>query len=74
MHLRSYLLRSFTGDKNQQVSKRLKQSFAVVCLFAGAAFAHCTDPGTRHAIAGNFSVELYGPVDTRPGTYGHDLC
>jgi hypothetical protein len=51
--------------------KRLKQSFAVVCLFAGAAFAHCADPGTRHAIPGNFSVELYGPVDTRPGTYGH---
>ena len=39
--------------------------------FAGSAFAQCTDPGTSHAITGNFSVELYGPVDTRPGTWGH---
>src|SRR5215471_14813654 len=53
------------------MSKTIKQLFVVVCLFAGSAFAQCTDPGTSYAITGNFSVELYGPVDTRPGTYGH---
>ena len=28
-----------------------------MCLFAGSAFATCTDPGTPHAITGNFSIE-----------------
>jgi hypothetical protein len=55
--------------------KRLKQLFVLVCPFAAGAFAQvaiaCTDPGTPHQISGNFSVDLYGPVDTRPGTYGH---
>jgi hypothetical protein len=53
------------------MSKTIKQLFVAVCLFAGSALAACTDPGTPHAITGNFSVELYGPVDTRPGTWGH---
>jgi hypothetical protein len=53
------------------MSKPIKQLFVAVCLFAGSAFAACTDPGTPHAITGNFSVELYGPADTRPGTWGH---
>jgi hypothetical protein len=49
----------------------LKQLCVLVCLFAASAFAQCTAPATNHAITGNFTVELYGPVDTRPGTYGH---
>ena len=53
------------------MTKILNQLCVGVCLFAGSAFAQCTDPGTLHAITGNFSVDLYGPVDTRPGTYGH---
>src|SRR5215831_2192864 len=53
------------------MSKTIKQVFVAVCLFTGSAFAQCADPGTPHAITGDFSVELYGPVDTRPGTYGH---
>jgi hypothetical protein len=55
--------------------KTIKTLLAVVCLFTAGAFAQvaipCSDPGTPHAITGNFSVDLYGPVDTRPGTYGH---
>ena len=47
------------------MSKTIKHLFVAVCLFAGSAFATCTDPGTPHAITGNLSVELYGPVDTR---------
>ena len=42
--------------------------FVSVCLFAGA---QCADPGMPHAITRNFSSDLYGPVDTRPGTWGH---
>src|SRR5215469_2646294 len=53
------------------MSKTTKQLFVAVCLFAGSAFATCSDPGTPHAITGNLSVELCGPVDTRPTTYGH---
>jgi len=53
------------------MSKTIKHLFVAVCLFAGSAFATCADPGTPHAITGNLSVELYGPVDTRPTTYGH---
>jgi len=56
------------------MSKTIKQSFVLVCLFVGSALAQggtCSDPGTPHAITGNFSVDLYGPVDTRPGTWGH---
>jgi hypothetical protein len=54
------------------MSKGPKQSFAVVCLLAGSALASpCSDPSTPHVISGNFSVDLYGPVDTGPGTYGH---
>ena len=53
------------------MSKTIKQLFVVVSLFAGSAFAQCRNPGTLHAITGNFSVELYGPVDTRLGTYGY---
>ena len=49
--------------------KTIEQSVVAVSLFAGLAFAQCSDPGTLHAITGNFSAELYGPVDTlRPGT------
>jgi len=55
------------------MSRTIKQLFVIVSLFAGSSLAQatCSDPGTPHAITGNFSVELYGPVDTRPGTWGH---
>ena len=58
--------------KTNKCQKGPKQSFAVVCLLAGSALASpCSDPSTPHVISGNFSVDLYGPVDTGPGTYGH---
>jgi hypothetical protein len=51
--------------------KTIKQLFVAVSLFAGSPFAQCSVPGTLHVITGNFSAELYGTVDTRPGTWGH---
>lgn len=59
--------------------RKLIIKLVVVCLFAGmfagSGLAQvgvpCSDPGTPHAITGNFTVDLLGPVDTRPGTYGN---
>lgn len=46
-------------------------SQSCVCLPVRPWPTPCSDPGEPHAISGNFSVDLYGLVDTRPGTYGH---
>lgn len=57
--------------KTNKCQKALSShSQSCVCLPVRPWPAHVQIPA-RPTISGNFSVDLYGPVDTGPGTYGH---
>ena len=47
-----------------------KTVFMMFAAAASLAAGTCPDAGKLHSATGNFSVDLHGPVDTRPSTWG----